>query len=62
MFYATLMCLISPFLVTKAEVFTAMNDMESLLATERHVVTIIDEYIKTELDRLERLKEYLLLN
>lgn len=43
---------------TGAEVFTAMADMENLLHTEKHVVTVIDQYINSETKRLERLKEF----
>lgn len=41
----------------QAEMFTAMADMDSLLYTEKHVVSVIDQYIEMETKRLERLKE-----
>jgi len=46
------------FAYANAELYTAMADMDSLLYTEKHVVTVIDEYIEMEMKRLERLKEF----
>lgn len=54
------LCLISLFALFafgKCEVFTAMADMESLLQAEKHVTTVIDQYIESEMRRLEKLKE-----
>lgn len=42
---------------TGAEVFTAMADMENLLHTEKHVVSVIDQYIDMEMKRLDLLRE-----
>lgn len=39
------------------EVFTAMADMEVLLHSENEISTVVDQYIKSEMKRLERIKE-----
>jgi prolyl 4-hydroxylase len=43
--------------IGKSEVFTAMADIESLLYAEKHVTSVIDQYIESEMRRLEKLKE-----
>lgn len=40
-----------------AEVFTAMADMELILGAEKHVNTVIEDYIKSEERRLKALKQ-----
>ncbi|KRZ67945.1 Prolyl 4-hydroxylase subunit alpha-2, partial [Trichinella papuae] len=41
---------------SSAEVFTAMADVENLIHTEDNVVDVIEQYIESDLRRLQRLK------
>lgn len=42
----------------RAEVFTAMADMENLLGAEKHVTGVIDRYIEYEQERLAKLRQF----
>lgn len=53
----TLFSTLTIFAIGKAEVFTAMADMETLLYAEKHVSNIIDQYIESEKARLDKLKQ-----
>lgn len=39
------------------DMFTALPDMEALLVNELHTADIIENYVREEIKRLERLKE-----
>jgi hypothetical protein len=41
-----------------ADLFTAMADMEGLLGAEKEVGAVINEYIDSEMKRLENIKRY----
>ncbi|XP_003379691.1 prolyl 4-hydroxylase subunit alpha-1 [Trichinella spiralis] len=43
---------------SSAEVFTAMADVENLIHTEDNVVDVIEQYIESDLRRLQRLKSF----
>lgn len=46
--------LISP---TSTELFTAVVHLEKLLSTEHQIVSLLDTYLKSEENRLNKLKE-----
>ena len=47
-------CLLSP---GRGELFTAVVHLEKLLSTEQHIVNVLDAYLQSEEDRLNKLKE-----
>ena len=60
MFFSVLLvCLLS---YSRAEIFTALADMEPLLYAEQELATHMKEYIAEEEQRLQKLKEYVNFN
>ena len=42
--------------LTSGEVFTALADMEKLIATEQTIIQYIENYIQIETNKIERMK------
>ena len=47
--------------VINSEIFTSIADLQRLLAVEKNIPNLINDYIQTETQRLEQLKEWVSL-
>ncbi|VDO79968.1 unnamed protein product [Soboliphyme baturini] len=58
MFSISVVFVLSVVVPMRAEVFSAMANIDMLIETEKSVVSLIEKYIETERQRLEELESY----